>query len=72
MSKGNSGHFKGTKGEKFYWEEKKKQGRGEEKDESSSVEPDEEMDYNKAGSSDVKKVDKINKIDTTDNKTSWE
>lgn len=49
-----------------------KQGRGEEKDESSSVEPDEEMDYNKAGSSDVKKVDKINKIDTTDNKTSWE
>lgn len=26
------------------------------------------MDYNKAGSSDVRKVDKINKIDTTDNK----
>lgn len=26
------------------------------------------MDYNKAGSYDVRKVDKINKIDTTDNK----
>lgn len=68
MSKGNSGHFEGTKGEKFYWEERKKQERGKEKDESSSVEPNEEMDYNKAGSSDVRKVDKINKIDTTDNK----
>ena len=68
MSKGNSGHFEETKGARFYWEERKKQERGEEKDESSSVEPNERMDYNKAGSSDVRKVDKINKIDTTDNK----
>ena len=40
----------------------------ENKEKSSSVEPNEGMDYNKAGSSDVRKVDKINKIDTTDNK----
>lgn len=30
------------------------------------------MDYNKAGSSDVRKVDKINKIDTTNNKDKLE
>ena len=30
------------------------------------------MDYNKAGSSDVRKVDKIKKIDTTDNKDKLE
>ena len=68
MSKGNSGHFEGTKGAIFYREERRNQERGKEKDESSSVEPNEGMDYNKAGSSDVRKVDKINKIDTTDNK----
>ena len=68
MSKGNSGHFEGTKGSIFYREERRNQERGKEKDESSSVEPNEGMDYNKAGSSDVRKVDKINKIDTTDNK----
>lgn len=56
------------KGERFYREESRNQKRGEEKEESSSVEPNEGMDYNKAGSSDVRKVNKINKIDTTDNK----
>ena len=44
MSKGNSGHFEGTQGERFYQEEKKNQERGEKKDKSSSVEPNEEMD----------------------------
>lgn len=68
MSKGNSGHFEGTKGAIFYREERRNQERGEKKDESSSVEPNEGMDYNKAGSSDVRKVDKINKVDTTNNK----
>ena len=68
MSKGNSGHFEGTKGEKFYRLERRNQEQSDNKDESSSVEPNEGMDYNKAGSSDVRKVDKINKIDTTDNK----
>lgn len=68
MSKGNSGHFEETKGAIFYREERRNQERGKKKDESSSVEPNEGMDYNKAGSSDVRKVDKINKIDTTDNK----
>lgn len=68
MSKGNSGHFEGTKGAIFYREERRNQERGKKKNESSSVEPNEGMDYNKAGSSGVRKVDKINKIDTTDNK----
>lgn len=68
MSKGNSGHFEGTKGERFYREERRNQEQSDNKDKSPSVEPNEGMDYNKAGSSDVKKVDKINKIDTTDNK----
>lgn len=68
MSKGNSGHFEKTKGERFYQLERRNQEQSDNKDESPSVEPDEGMDYNKAGSSDVRKVDKINKIDTTDNK----
>lgn len=68
MSKGNSGHFEGTKGAIFYREERRNQEQSDNKDESSSVEPDEGMDYNKAGSSDVRKVDKINKVDTTNNK----
>lgn len=68
MSKGNSGHCEGTKGAIFYREERRNQEQSDNKDESSSVEPDEGMDYNKAGSSDVRKVDKINKVDTTNNK----
>lgn len=72
MSKGNSGHFEGTKGEKFYWGERRNQKQSDNKDKSPSVETNEGTDYNKAGSSDVRKIDKINKIDTTNNKDKLE
>lgn len=65
-------HAYGTKEERSYQEEKRNQEQSDNKGESLSVEPDEGMDYNKAGSSDVRKVDKINKIDTTDNKDKLE
>ena len=47
--------------EKSYQKERRNQEQSDNKDESPLVEPDKGMDYNKAGSSDVRKVDKINK-----------
>ena len=69
MSKGNSGHYVGTRGEKNYRDENiASSQKSNKKAERSAVEPKEKLKYNEVGSIDVKKVTKVNSIDTTNNK----